>query len=246
ALACSGETAPPSGAASEAALRINEVVSDNEGVWLDEHGEADDYIELFNAGDAAIGRADFVIVESSGSHALPAIEVPARGFVLLWADDSPEQGPLHLPFKIDNEGERLSLERADGSSVDSVEVPALEEHHAFSRFPDGTGAFAVCGWATPGRSNGVACGPPVVETTGEEVSFAPYAWPEQWPAAPTPLVITELALRPAAFVEILNGSEEAVSLDDYVVRLASHVFGHPWPDAQSGVVVAWPDEGAAL
>ncbi|HLV65336.1 MAG TPA: hypothetical protein VKY73_05970, partial [Polyangiaceae bacterium] len=60
ALGCSGRTAEP----SEVALWINEVVSDNEGVWLDEHGEADDYVELFNAGDAPVGLGDFVIVDS--------------------------------------------------------------------------------------------------------------------------------------------------------------------------------------
>ena len=35
-------------------LRINEVVSNNEGVWVDEVGETDDYIELYNASRAPI------------------------------------------------------------------------------------------------------------------------------------------------------------------------------------------------
>ncbi len=238
ALGCSGRTAEP----SEVALWINEVVSDNEGVWLDEHGAADDYVLLFIAGDAPVGRGDFVIVDSSGIHALPAVEVPPRGFVLLWADDSPEQGALHLPFKIDNDGERLSLERSNGALVDSVDVPALEEHHAFSRLPDGTGPFAVCGWATPGRSNGAECGPPPVVDTSNDESFLPYTWPERWPEPSSPLVITELALRPAAFIEVLNGGDEAVQLGDYSLRVAPHVVGHPWPDAASGVAVAWPEE----
>lgn len=39
-------------------LRINEVVSNNEGVWLDEQGEADDYVELFNPTKKALQLGD--------------------------------------------------------------------------------------------------------------------------------------------------------------------------------------------
>src|SRR6185369_12855082 len=41
-------------------LRINEVVSNNEGVWIDERGEADDYVELYNASDHDVRLSDYV------------------------------------------------------------------------------------------------------------------------------------------------------------------------------------------
>ena len=175
-------------------LRINEIVSQNEGVWVDEAGETDDYIELYNAAPRTIELSDYLIFDSSGGHVLPKLSLSPKQMVLLWADDNVEQGALHLPFKIASSGERLRLvrHRVKGDTVvDDVQVPALGEHHAYARMPDGTGAFADCGWATPTRENGALCGPAPVKTETSENPFARYTWPAQFPPTPTPLSISE-------------------------------------------------------
>ena len=46
-------------------LRINEVVSNNEGVWLDALGEADDYVEVVNIGTEPVELAHFRIRDRS-------------------------------------------------------------------------------------------------------------------------------------------------------------------------------------
>ena len=46
-----------------------------------------------------------------------------------------------------------------------------------------------------------------------------YDWPEPWPEAPGPLRISELALRPAAFVEIYNASDAPVAVEGRVGRI---------------------------
>ena len=81
-------------------LRINEVVSKNEGVWVDEGGEADDYVELVNASDHPIDIGEYRIAESSGSHQLPTGLLAPGAVQLLWADDTPAQGTFHMPFKM--------------------------------------------------------------------------------------------------------------------------------------------------
>src|SRR5213075_1932744 len=42
-------------------LRINEVMTGNDGAWVDEQGETDDFIELLNTGSKAIALGDYFI-----------------------------------------------------------------------------------------------------------------------------------------------------------------------------------------
>src|SRR5690349_20242757 len=74
-----------------AELRINEVVSKNEGVWIDEAGETDDYVELFNASDHTLDLSNYRIVNQK-EHALPNVSLAPGKSILLWADDTPDQG----------------------------------------------------------------------------------------------------------------------------------------------------------
>jgi hypothetical protein len=209
-------------------LRINEVVSDNEGVFIDELGETDDYVELYNASDRTLRLSDYVIVNKK-DHALPPIELAPGAVQLLWADGSPEQGPLHLPFKLSSSGESLVLVRHDGYEVDRVLVPPLEQHHAFARQPDGDGPFRDCGWASPGRNNGSSCGPRPAPPPPDDLTFADFDWPPDFPGLSTPLAIVEAALEPGGFVEIVNASEKPVDLASFELTLAGHRIGAAWP-----------------
>ncbi|HET9957974.1 MAG TPA: PEP/pyruvate-binding domain-containing protein [Polyangiaceae bacterium] len=233
---------PPEASPDAAWLRINEVVSNNEGVWVDESGQTDDYIELLNTGSRPAPLKGLVFEDGGGRYPLPDMSVAPGQTLLLWADDDLKQGPNHLAFKISSKGEPLRLLRPDGSAIDSVLVPALAEHQAYVRMPDGSGSPSVCDWATPGRSNGARCGPSAPSSHLEHVEFAPYAWPETWPEPAAPLVITRLALRPAEFVEVTNTSTEPVVLADYQLRLAPHAPGLVLPDALAGTSVAWPKQ----
>lgn len=238
ALGCGSETSLEDGPHT---LRINEVVSNNEGVWLDELGEADDYVEVINVGTEPVDLADFRIRDRSGERALPGGRLGPSEVHVLFADESPEQGPDHLPFKISASGEPLALLSRGGTTIDSVEVPALEEHHAFLRLPDGDGDFVDCGWATPARPNGETCGSAAELVDPDDVTFADFDWANAPKSLPSPLAITELALRPARFVEILNTTDQTVSLSEYALGVAPHRFGSPWPARDAGTTVALPD-----
>jgi hypothetical protein len=182
-------------------------------------------------------------VDRSGQNSLPDLTLESGEVRLLWADGEPEQGVMHLPFKLSSGGERLSLVRSDsGEEVDSVQVPPLGEHEAYQRQPNGNGSFAVCGWATPNRSNGERCGPGPTPPPPAGITFAPYAWAEVWPPTVAPLAITELALRPADFVELENTSAEPIELSEFVVRAATNTVGVPFPGAEDGVAIALPEQ----
>ena len=47
--------------------------------------------------------------------------IPAKGHLLLWADNQPEQGILHLGFGLKRVGEQIGLVQYDGSTfIDSI------------------------------------------------------------------------------------------------------------------------------
>lgn len=226
----------------KADLRINEVVSDNEGVWIDERGETDDYVELYNASPRTVRLSDYLLVDRSGEHTLPGLVLESGDTLLLWADGEPEQGERHLPFRLSSTGELLTLLRKEsGEELDRVQVPPLGEHEAYQRHPNGHGDFSVCGWATPSRGNGRRCGPAPPPPPPEDLTFAPYEWPEVWPPQATPLAITEVALRPADFVELENTSGGTLELSDFALRVATNRVGVPFPGPADGVAVTLPD-----
>ncbi len=221
-------------------IRINEVVSNNEGVWVDEAGQTDDYVELVNPSAMRRNLGQYTLEDSSNQTLLPPIDLEPNQIVLLWADDERAQGINHLPFKISAAGESLALRRLDGTLVDRVDVPALAEHHAYLRTPDASGTFVDCGWATPARENGTRCGPPPLPDLPEETTWASFVWPSPCPARPEPLRLTELALFPQGFIEVLNTSSVPVDLNQYRLTLAAHRVGQAWPAITEGAVLEWP------
>jgi hypothetical protein len=247
-----GTDAPPDAEACDRggdravrALRINEVQSDNDGVWVDDLGETDDWIELVNAGEESLDIADYAVGDRSHDAApLPSRVLAPGERVLLWADAQLEQGELHLPFGLDADGDVVELVHTRCGAVDRVELPALAVNDTFARAPDATGAFAHCAYGTPARSNGDQCAPPAPPSLTDDEVFEAYVWPPGWPAAPTPLRITELALRPAGtetrFVEVLNAGSATVNLSEHSLRVAALAPGEPYPNAATGTLLPWP------
>lgn len=85
-------------------LYLNEICASNQSI-LDENGESSDWIELYNGSDKDVNIAGMTIVNETKAVkcTIPSddtLMVPAFGYRLLWADKSPELGPLHLNFKL--------------------------------------------------------------------------------------------------------------------------------------------------
>ena len=160
-LACAA-LLPTCGRHSTYPLSINEVMPSNHFSCADDAGERNDWVELFNGGAEAIDLGGFSITDDTASpqkSVFPGgLVIEAGGVLLLWADQSPDQGPTHLKFKFMSKGEQVVLYDPDQKLVDQFKWTDAVTDVSFARVPDGAGELVRCAAATCGAVNGSGCG----------------------------------------------------------------------------------------
>lgn len=145
-----------------AQIYINELMAKNDDILADEAGEFDDWIELYNAGTTSVNIAGYYFTENTAEPQFweipdtdPALTtVPAGGFLIIWADKDPEQGPHHVDFKLSADGQGVYLYAPDGSTlVDGVDFPSLSANTSYGRETDGADDFQTFTAPSPGITN---------------------------------------------------------------------------------------------
>ena len=153
-LAACGAGGPP----APARATINEILAHNLHDAVDEAGEHEDWLELFNPGEEAADLSGWTLVDElgEGSHwSFPTGTVLDPGdFLVLWCDATPEQGPLHTSFQLAADGESLLLFDADGVLVEETRYAMLFFDESWARVPDGADRWQIPARPTPGRPNG--------------------------------------------------------------------------------------------
>ena len=142
-------------------LVLNELMAGNQNTIVDPAGDYDDWIEICNYGDTAVNLGGFYLTDDLGNTtkwriptgAASATTVAAHGYLLIWADQEPGEGPLHANFKLSAEGEQIGLYDTGKKLVDSVTFGPQDVGKSYGRLPDGTGKWQVLGHPTPGKSN---------------------------------------------------------------------------------------------
>ena len=157
---------------NQPALFINELMASNSITYSDEVGDYDDWIEIYNAGTEAVDLAGYFITNEASfpdkyqfPTGLPETLIPPGGFKVIWADDSLQDGPLHVNFTLENTGGFVGLYMLAGdeqqfySAIDSISYGNLGTDISFGRITDGGLPWIIIG-SSPGVSN---------ETVGLEV-----------------------------------------------------------------------------
>jgi hypothetical protein len=141
-------------------VTINELVSDNETGAVDEAGETEDWVELFNDEVVDVDLSSWSLSDrpgAAGAWEFPAgTVIPAKGRLLVWCDGDLLQGPLHADFKLSNGGESVHLwmpASYGAVQVDGMVFPALGDDQAYGREPDGTPLIGILATPTPGTPN---------------------------------------------------------------------------------------------
>ncbi|MCO5248182.1 MAG: CotH kinase family protein [Chitinophagales bacterium] len=134
-------------------------MSSNSTTFQDIDGDFSDWIELYNTGDEEINLENYYLSDSKKNifkWQFPSVYIPAKGYVIVFAsskDRYTQNGEIHTNFKIDQDGESLSLSNQSGLLVDSVSVPFLNKDFVYARLPNGVGNWQISDIPTPSKVN---------------------------------------------------------------------------------------------
>jgi hypothetical protein len=140
-------------------LFINEFMADNDSTIADENGEYNDWIEIYNGDENEMWLGNKFMTDDLGvpdKWAMPDMTLAPGGFVLVWADGKPEQGPLHANFKLSKNGESIGIydsEATDYFPLDTVIFGPQLVDISYGRLPDGAGLWNLFDDPTPGYTN---------------------------------------------------------------------------------------------
>jgi hypothetical protein len=164
---------PTPGSSNSAASRpitvfVNEWMASNTSTLRDPADNRwDDWFELYNPGPEAVDLGGYYLTDNLSNpfqFRIPAgYSVPAGGFLLVWADNEPNQNSsarpdLHVNFQLARGGESIGLFAADGTLIDAVTFGEQTSDVSQGRFPDGAAAIYFMADPTP-RGPNVLSGP---------------------------------------------------------------------------------------
>ncbi len=141
-----------------AELVINEFMADNDNVVMDEAGEYDDWLEIYNPTDQDIFLSGMYLSDNPDNldkwlFPFGGVVLEAGGHLLVWCDEDQEQGPLHTNFKLSASGEFIALVDTDGVTIiDSLYFGPQATDVAYGCYPDGSGNWQIVA-PTPGTAN---------------------------------------------------------------------------------------------
>ncbi|MBN1901981.1 CotH kinase family protein [Candidatus Sumerlaeota bacterium] len=138
-------------------LVINEICAGNSSIIQDSAGDFDDWIEIYNYGTEPVSLGGMYLTDdraNPGRHRIAdGIMVPAKGYVIFWADADVTQGPFHLNFKLSRNGEMVGLfeKTPQGARrIDLVIYGPQQPNTSYGRVEDGAYNWRVFTRPTPG------------------------------------------------------------------------------------------------
>lgn len=147
---------------------INEI-STRPSDLLDNAGEADDWIELYNASAQTVNlaglyvtdnlnnRTKYQLLEGNGDEMI----LQPGAYKILWADEDLSQGADHIDFKLSADGEAVGLYQVMGENIHMIDEYVFNAQlyeGSFSRIPNATGPFIFTSVSTPVVMNEIITG----------------------------------------------------------------------------------------
>ncbi|MFC1792646.1 lamin tail domain-containing protein [Planctomycetota bacterium] len=143
-------------------LVINEFMASNSNIILDPQGQYDDWIEIWNSGVDSIDIGGMFLTDNLSipmKWLIPGnnptlTTIPAGGYLLIWADEDSTDYGLHANFKLNADGEEISLFYSDGATlIDSISFPEQTTDISYGRDPETNGQIRFFAIPTPGQEN---------------------------------------------------------------------------------------------
>lgn len=125
-------------------LVINEFLADNETAVMDQDGEYDDWIELYNNGDDDVNLNGYYLSDDAtdpGQWAFPDTTILVADYIVVWADKDEDQEGLHANFKLSASGETIVLSDNSLNLLDEITYGQQKADTSTGRYANGTGNF---------------------------------------------------------------------------------------------------------
>jgi hypothetical protein len=143
-------------------VMINEfLASNNNGLTdPDDPTEFPDWVELYNSASAPIDLSGKFLSDEltnpTRHRIADGVTIPAKGYLLFYADGEPEQGPMHLNFKLEKNGESIGFYEAGATGIRKLDEVVFGEQTinlSTGRYPNGSDTWEQLGVSTPGGPN---------------------------------------------------------------------------------------------
>ena len=141
-------------------IKINELMASNSSSYLDETGSDEDWIELYNAGAAAVDLGGYYVTDDAGElkkFQLPTgtgnLVIQPGSFLILWASGLPSRGPKHLGFGLSGDGEQLLLVAPNETIIDQIDFPKQRTDVSYGRKTNGSAEIVYFSPSSPNASN---------------------------------------------------------------------------------------------
>ena len=155
-------------------LYVNEFMAENDTTLPDPDGSGGypDWFEIYNAGSTEIDLQGLYLTDDltdPTQHAITqSLTIPASGYLLLYADNDPEQGANHIGFKLGASGEDLAIFNTDGVTlIDGYTFGEQTADTSEGRCPDGGSTWTFFTASTPGASNEPCGEAPIISNVGQ-------------------------------------------------------------------------------
>ncbi len=140
---------------------INEFMAKNDSFIQDPNGDYDDWIEIYNTGDEAVDISGMFLTDNLSfpdkwripDNNTPETIIPPHGYLLIWADNEPNEGTLHANFKLSADGEEIALIDGDGNLIDSITFGPQQPDVSYGRLSDGAESWRFFDVPSPAASN---------------------------------------------------------------------------------------------
>jgi len=138
-------------------VRLNELMSSNPGVLVDENGVAGDWFEVANIGTEPVNLYGYSVAENARAANVfyfPDMVLQSGECAVVFANSEDIEisgSVLHAPFRLSSQGGSLMLFNRKGNAIDSINFPALAEGTTYARMD--TTVWEDCDEPTPGLGN---------------------------------------------------------------------------------------------
>lgn len=142
-------------------LFINEILIINDSNYIDDFGERNGWIEIFNASYAPVDIGGMFLTNDLSNPRKykipkgdPRTVIPPRGFIVFFANNKPTHGILHLNFEL-QDSKVVALFESNGKTlVDMMKIPAHPQPDiSYGRLEDGGSELGFLDKTTPKATN---------------------------------------------------------------------------------------------